>query len=140
RLMRAIGRADLAEDPRYALAPGRTADREPLENAIRAWIAAHDAAEALAVLERAEVPAATTTTIADIFQDPHYAAREAIATVEAPALGTIQMQGVTPRLSLAPGAVRRGGPLLGEHNAEVYGDLLGLPAAQIGALHDAGVI
>ena len=140
RLMRAIGRDDLAEDERYLRAPGRTADREPIENAIRDWMAAHDTAEALAVLQAAEVPAATTATIADIFQDPHYAAREAIASVDDPALGTVQMQSVTPKLSLTPGAIRRGAPLLGEHNAEVYGDLLGLRSIEIAALHEAGVI
>ena len=139
RLMRAIGRPDLAADPRYVDAPGRATDREPIEAAIRDWVAAHDAGEALAVLHAAEIPAAETTTIADIFADPHYAAREAIATVEDPALGIVRMQGVTPKLSATPGSIRRGAPLLGEHNAEIFGGLLGLPADELARLADAGV-
>lgn len=140
RLMRAIGREDLASDPRYQTAPGRAADREPLEAAIRQWVAAHPLAEVLATFEAADVPAAASTTIADIFADPHYAAREAIVTTEDPALGTVRMQGVTPRLSHTPGAVRRGAPLLGEHNREVYEGLLGLDPAELARLHGEGVI
>jgi crotonobetainyl-CoA:carnitine CoA-transferase CaiB-like acyl-CoA transferase len=140
RLMRAIGREDLASDPRYQTAPGRAADREPLETAIRQWVAAHPLAEVLAAFEAADVPAAASTTIADIFADPHYAAREAIVTTEDPALGTVRMQGVTPRLSLTPGSVRRGAPLLGEHNREVYEGLLGLDPAELERLHAEGVI
>jgi crotonobetainyl-CoA:carnitine CoA-transferase CaiB-like acyl-CoA transferase len=140
RLMRAIGREDLATDPRYAHAPGRMADREPIEAAIREWVAARDAAEALSVLHAAEIPTAETATIADSFADPQYAAREAIVTTEDPALGTVRMQGVTPKLSATPGAVRHGAPLLGEHNAEVFGDLLGVPAAELARLRQAGVI
>ncbi|MGH2584954.1 MAG: CaiB/BaiF CoA transferase family protein, partial [Dehalococcoidia bacterium] len=82
RLMRAIGRDDLAEVPRYLTAPGRAADRGPIEEAIRVWMAGCEAAEALAVLEAAAVPAAESTTVAEIFADPHYAARGMIATVE----------------------------------------------------------
>ena len=140
RLMHAIDRDDLAEDPHYQTAPGRAAARAPIEDAIRAWMAERDAAEALAVLEAADIPAAADTTIADIFADPHYAAREAIATVEDPALGTLRMQGVTPKLSHTPGAVRRGAPELGEHNAEVYGGLLGLSPDEIARLQGDGVV
>ena len=140
RLMRAIGRADLADHPHYARAPGRAADREPIEGALRDWVAGHDAAAALTTLEQADIPAAASATIADIFADPHVAARGTIATAEDPALGTVRMQGVVPRLSATPGAVRRGAPLLGEHNAEVYGDLLGLSEAEIQRLSDNGVV
>ena len=140
RLMRAIGRDDLADDARYLRAPGRTADRVPLEDAIRTWIGTRTAADALAALDAAEIPAAESTTIADIFSDPQYAAREAIATTDDPALGRVQMQGVTPKLSRTPGAVRRGAPLLGEHNARVFHELLGLSPAEIDHLQAAGVI
>ncbi len=140
RLMRAIGRDDLAEDPRFRGAPGRLADRRPIEDAIRDWAADVDLADALRVLEAAEIPSGTNMSIADIFTDPHYAARGTIATVDDPALGTVQMQGVTPRLSETPGAVRRGAPLLGEHNDDVYAGLLGLPAAEVATLREQGVV
>jgi crotonobetainyl-CoA:carnitine CoA-transferase CaiB-like acyl-CoA transferase len=140
RLMRAVGRDDLAEDPRYATAPGRLADREPLEDAIRGWLASRDLSTAIQVLEAAEIPAAATTTVADGFADPHYAAREAIVTTDDPTFGTIRMQGVTPKLSATPGSVRRGAPLLGEHNDDVYQGLLGLRAAEMERLCEEGVI
>ena len=140
RLMRGIGRPDLADDPRFRTAPGRTEDRAPIEDAIRDWAATRDLADALTALEAAEIPAATSMTVADIFADPHYAAREAIVTAEDPALGTVRMQGITPKLSETPGAVRRGAPLLGEHNAEVFGELLGLSAKAIAGLQEEGVV
>ncbi|MGE0545320.1 MAG: CaiB/BaiF CoA transferase family protein [Dehalococcoidia bacterium] len=131
RLMRAIGRDDLADDPKYADAPGRLADRGPIEDAIRAWVAERDAARALTVLHEAEIPVAESATVADAFTDPQFAARDAIVTVDDPALGPVRMQGITPKLSKTPGAIRHGAPLLGEHNAEVFRDLLGLSAAEI---------
>ncbi len=83
---------------------------------------------------------AASSTVADAFADPQYAAREAIISVDDPALGPLRMQGVTPKLSATPGAVARGAPLLGEHNDEVYGGLLGLSAAERASLRAGGVI
>jgi crotonobetainyl-CoA:carnitine CoA-transferase CaiB-like acyl-CoA transferase len=103
-------------------------------------MAARDSETALATLEAAEIPAAAGKTIADIFENPQYAAREAIVSVEDPALGTVRMQGVTPKLSKTPGSVRRGAPLLGEHNAEVYGGLLGLSESEQARLREQGTI
>lgn len=140
RLMRAVGRDDLADEPRYRTAAGRAADREPLETAIREWVAAQDAATAIALLEAAEVPVGASTTVEDAFADPQYAARDAIITVDDAELGTLRMQGITPKLSETPGTVRHGAPRLGEHNALVYGDLLGLSASEIEMLRATGVI
>lgn len=140
RLMAAIGRPDLASDPRYRRAPERTADRVPIEDAIRDWAAARDLAEALALLEAADIPAATSMNVANIFVDPQVTARGDIVEADDPALGRVRMQGVTPKLSETPGAVRRGAPLLGEHNDAVYGNTLGFSAAEIGRLREEGVI
>lgn len=139
RLMRAVGRDDLANEPRYRTAAGRAADREPIESAIREWVAQQDASTALAVLEAAEVPAGASTTVEDAFADPHYAAREAILTVEDDELGPVWMQGITPKLSETPGAVRRSGPRLGQDNDLVYGDLLGIGPDELERLRAAGV-
>jgi formyl-CoA transferase len=75
-----------------------------------------------------------------MLEDPHFAARQAIVTVPHPALGDVPMQNVAPKLSATPGAVRWAGPALGQHNDEVYGDLLGLDAEQRAALAADGVI
>jgi crotonobetainyl-CoA:carnitine CoA-transferase CaiB-like acyl-CoA transferase len=140
RLMRAIGRDDLADDPRYRTMPGRSADRRPIEDAIAAWAATVDADEGLKVLEAAEIPAGTSLTVADAFTDPHYAAREMVLSVDDPALGPVRMQGITPKLSATPGAVRHGAPRLGEHNHEVYRSLLGLSDTEIERLRNDGTI
>lgn len=140
RLMGAIGRDDLATDPRYVRAADRTRDREPVEGAIREWVKARPAAEVLRTLEHADIPVAESMTIANIFADPHYAARDAIVPVDDPALGMVRMQGITPKLSATPGAVARGAPLLGEHNDEIYGGLLGLGAEELEGLRADGVI
>jgi Predicted acyl-CoA transferases/carnitine dehydratase len=140
RLMRAIGRDDLAADPRFTHAPGRLAGRAEVEGALAEWVAARTAAEAQEALVAAEIPAALELTIEDAFTDPHYAAREMIVPVDDPLLGPIAIQGITPKLSATPGRVARPAPRMGEHNAEVYGDYLGLTAADLAALREAGVI
>ena len=75
-----------------------------------------------------------------MFADPHFAAREAIVRLTHPELGEFAMHNVVPKLSESPGAVRRVGPELGEHNEEIYHHLLGLSADDIASLHSAGVI
>lgn len=140
RLMRVIGREDLAADPRFVHAPGRLAGRAIIEGALAAWVRGRDAAEAQAALVAADIPAALEMTIEDAFTDPHYAAREMIVPVDDPSLGPIAVQGVTPKLSETPGHIGRPAPLLGEHNEEVYREYLGLTAGELAALRAARVI
>jgi crotonobetainyl-CoA:carnitine CoA-transferase CaiB-like acyl-CoA transferase len=75
-----------------------------------------------------------------MMEDPHYAARENIVWVNDPEIGRIPMQNVVPRLSDTPGRVHWTGPGLGQHNAEVYGGVLGLSTAEQEALRDQGII
>jgi crotonobetainyl-CoA:carnitine CoA-transferase CaiB-like acyl-CoA transferase len=75
----------------------------------------------------------------DVFADPHFAAREAIVTVPDHELGDVRMQGVVPRFSETPVAVRSAGPSLGQHNEQTYG-ALGLSREEIGRLRAAGII
>lgn len=140
RLMRAIGRTDLAEDERYIHAPGRTADRLPIEAAVAAWVAGQTLEQAQQLLAGADIAAGAGYTIADCFADPHYAAREAIVEIDDPTFGPIWMQGVTPKLSHTPGSIRRGGPRLGEHNVDVLGGLLGLSSEELDRLRGERVI
>ena len=87
-----------------------------------------------------EVPFGVAYSVADIFADPHIAARGDIETVDDPVIGPVRMQGVYPRFSRTPGAVSRGAPRLGAHNEEVYGGLLGLTTEELEALRRDGVI
>lgn len=88
----------------------------------------------------AGVPAGRIYEPSDMLDDPHFAARQAIIRLVHPELGEFPMQNVAPRLSATPGHVRHLGPELGEHNNDIYGDLLGLSTDEIDDLRSRGVI
>jgi formyl-CoA transferase len=85
------------------------------------------------------VPVSPVNSIADIFEDPHFAAREMVVEVDHPKLGSLRLPGAMPKFSETPGSVRSAGPLLGEHNTEVYAEI-GLTPDDIVALQERGVI
>jgi crotonobetainyl-CoA:carnitine CoA-transferase CaiB-like acyl-CoA transferase len=141
RLLEAMGRGDLAGDPRLRTTPARLAHRALVDDLVGAWVAERDAATALAALEGAEVPASLVMSVRDLFEDPHVRAREGILTVMAGELGALRMPGVVPRLEATPGRVEHPGPLKpGEHNEEIYRDRLGLSATELADLRAGGVI
>ena len=123
RMMNAIGRPDLAQDPSLAHNDGRVARTGEIEKVIGDWVAAHDLAHVLAVLERADVPSGKIYDIADIAKDAHYAAREMIAEHRLKDGKSVKLPGIVPKLSATPGATRWVGPELGAHTAEVLGAL-----------------
>jgi len=141
RLAQAMARPELARDPRAATTAARLAHRALVDGLVAAWVAAHDAADALARLEAAEVPAALVASVRDLAEDPQVRARENILSLAVPLLGRLAMPGVVPRLTRTPGRVATAGPLRpGEHNAEVYGERLGLSRAALADLAARGVI
>jgi formyl-CoA transferase len=119
RLMNAIGRADLAADPRFARNDGRALHTELIDGAIAEWTQAHDASAVLSTLEVAEVPSSTIYTAADIHADPHYRARDMIQSYALPDGQMVDFPGVVPKLSETPGKTQWLGPKLGEHTREV---------------------
>lgn len=140
RLMRAIGRTDLADDPRLAHNPGRVTHEAEIDAAIGAYAGEHDYDEVFAVLEAAEVPAGPIYSIADIAEDPQYQARKMFEQVTLPDGRPLRIPAVVPKLSATPGSTEWIGPTLGEHNHEVYEGLLGLTAAALETLRADGVI
>ncbi len=140
RLARAMGREDLLADPRFATMARRAEHGDEINAVVADWVRERTAREVQDVLEPHEVPFGVAYSVADIFADPHVAARGDIATVDDPVIGPVRMQGVYPRFSRTPGAIQRGAPRLGEHNAEVYAGLLGLSDEEIAALRREGVI
>ena len=141
RLAQALGRPELARDPRAATTAARLAHRALVDGLVSAWIGAHEAEAALARLEAAEVPASLVASVRDLFEDPQVRARENILSLAVPLLGALAMPGVVPRLTLTPGRVARAGPLRpGEHNEEIYGERLGLSRAERAGLAARGVI
>jgi formyl-CoA transferase/succinyl-CoA--D-citramalate CoA-transferase len=122
RLAEVLGRPSWVEPgAQYSTHLGRGAAQERLDAEISQWTVAHSADEVLARLQDGGVPCGRIYTARDIAGDPHYAAREMIVEVPEPALAgeTVPMPGIVPKLSATPGALTRGGPLLGEHNREI---------------------
>ncbi|WP_326821055.1 CaiB/BaiF CoA transferase family protein [Streptosporangium sp. NBC_01756] len=140
RLAAVMGAEELAEDPRYATHGARGEHMAALDQIIATWTAGFPAAELLALLNRGGVPAGRIYRAKDMFEDPHFAAREAIVRVPHPDFGELAMHNVVPKLSATPGSVRTAGPTLGQHNDEVYRGLLGLTAEEIAGLSADGVI
>ncbi|KQP29742.1 carnitine dehydratase [Methylobacterium sp. Leaf104] len=139
RLMQAIGRPDLADDPALRSNDGRSAQAARLDAAIAAWSGSRSIAEALAALEAAQVPAGRIYSVADIVADPHYQARDMILATELPGGTAVKMPGIVPKLSGTPGEVRWSGPALGAHTDAVLADL-GYDAAAIAALRNTGAV
>ena len=140
RFCTVIDRRDLFDDPRFRSNAERVANIDDLEQLVGAWFEQHDAQEIQVLLDDAGVPVSPIYSMADIFADPHVAAREDIAVVEDPRVGPVPMPNVVPRFSETPGAIRHTGPALGEHNDDVYGGLLGYSDERLKALTEEGVI
>jgi crotonobetainyl-CoA:carnitine CoA-transferase CaiB-like acyl-CoA transferase len=139
RLMRAIGRPDIADDPRFRSNEGRVAHSALLDEAIEKWTLKQSIADVLATLDAAEVPSGRIYTAADIVADPHYRARNMITPSQLPDGTPAKMPGIVPVLSETPGAVRWLGPALGEHTHEVLQGL-GYPEQEIEQLASKGII
>jgi formyl-CoA transferase len=141
RLAAAIGAPELAADPRYATHTARGARQSELDDLIEAWTRTRTVAEVEAVMIQAGVPAGKIYRAADMLDDPHFQARESIVEIDHPRWGKLPMQNVFPRLSQTPGRVRRAASqTVGQDNAEVYGERLGLSAADLAALQAKGII
>jgi formyl-CoA transferase len=123
RLMSAIGRADLRDDPALARNDGRAAQMARIDAAISQWTASRTLAEVLEAMAAAQVPAGRIYTVADIAADPHYAARRMIETITANDGESLKVPGVVPKLSETPGAIRSQAPKLGEHTDEVLREI-----------------
>ncbi len=139
RLMTAICRPELGADPALADNAGRVKRVDEIDAAIGAWAAQRSVDEALAVLDKASVPAGRIYTIADIAADPHYKARGMLAEVQYPDGTRVSVPGVIPKLSRTPGAHRRNAPALGQDTDTVLREI-GLSEEQIAALKKRGIV
>ncbi len=139
RLMRAMDRADLADDPQLATNAGRVPRTAEIDGAIGAWTAAHDLDRLLAVLDAVDVPAAKVYAVADIVNDAQYLARGMIEQHRLPDGKPVKLPGIVPKLSQTPGATAWIGPKLGEHTMEVLRSL-GYDEAACQALKKGGII
>lgn len=139
RLMQAIGRADLADDPELAHNDGRNAQAAAIDGAIGDWTAERGRDEVLEILEAARVPAGHPYTARDIVEDPHYAARQMLETITTDTGQKLTVPAVLPRLSRTPGRIDGGGPRLGQHTQAVL-DELGIDRETQAKLRARGVL
>ncbi len=130
RLAEAMGEPALASDPKYATHGARGAHQSELDALVEAWTRTRTTRAVLDAMDEFGVPAGLIYRAPDMLADPHFQAREAIVTVPHPDFGELRMQNVAPKLSETPGAVRSPSPSLGQHNDEVFLDLLGLASAR----------
>lgn len=138
-LARTIGRPELGEDPRFLDRQGRAGHAEEIDALVEAWTEKRTKQETMDVLGAAGVPCGAVLDTGELLTDPSLAERGMMVGVEHPTRGAFTMPGNPVRLSASPTQVRPA-PLLGEHNREVYGSLLGCGAEELEALKRDGVI
>jgi crotonobetainyl-CoA:carnitine CoA-transferase CaiB-like acyl-CoA transferase len=140
RLAAAMGRPELAQDSRFADHAGRNRNNDALDEIIEAWTRSLPLVELETILQKASVPATRIFTIADIFTDPHYRARNSIVAAPDDNMGTVAMAAVVPRMSATPGAVRHAGRDIGQDTRSVLADLLDLRDGDFDALVSEGIV
>jgi len=141
RLCAVMERPDLAADEGLKHDRGRLERSGEIDAEIAAWVADRDGAEVDRRLNEAGVVCGPVYSIADIFADPQYAAREMLLRVATAEQGEVVMPGISPKLSETPGSVRWPGSWeLGRNNQEVYGDLLGIAPEELARLREEMVI
>jgi crotonobetainyl-CoA:carnitine CoA-transferase CaiB-like acyl-CoA transferase len=140
RVMRLVGRPDIAGQPWFASAGERVRHGDEIDRVVAAWIRARDLDDVLASFELAGAAIAPVYDVEQLMGDPQIKALDAITTIADEDLGPLQMQNLMFRLSGSPGSIRFAGRRLGQDNEQVYGARLGLDAAQIAALRADGAI
>lgn len=119
RLMRSIGRDDLAQDPQLADNAGRDARRDEIYTVIDAWVGSLPQSHVLDILKQADVPASRIYSVADMFSDPQFLARNMFVDGQLPDGKHFKMPGIVPKLSATPGSTDWVGPALGAHTDEI---------------------
>jgi crotonobetainyl-CoA:carnitine CoA-transferase CaiB-like acyl-CoA transferase len=140
RLCAAMGRTDLLDDPRWSTLARRAAGGDEINGLVEAWVAARPADEIVSVCIENGVAAATISDASDIVADPHVRARGDLVTVDDPVAGPHLQQAPFPRLDGVAPKAPAPAPALGQHNQEVWKDLVGLSSAELDTLVADGVI
>jgi crotonobetainyl-CoA:carnitine CoA-transferase CaiB-like acyl-CoA transferase len=137
RVMRLVGRPELAEAPWFSTGSGRVAHVDEIDAAVAEWVGARTLDDVLAAFDAAEAAVGSVYDARDLVRDPHLAAIEAFAHVDDPDLGAITMSNVISRLSATPGAVDSTGAAHGAHTEEVLAEI-GVDGDRLARLREAG--
>jgi crotonobetainyl-CoA:carnitine CoA-transferase CaiB-like acyl-CoA transferase len=140
RVMHLVGHPEVVQESWFASGAERAQHADELDAMVGGWIAERPFVEVIAAFEAAEAAVAPIYDISHVMQDPQFQALESITTVDDPELGPIKMQNVMCRLSDTPGQIKWAGRAVGQDNAEVYGEWLGLNEKQLSSLREKGVI
>jgi len=141
RLCDAMGRPELADDPRYATHLARGEHQDEVDGIVAEWAAQHDAHEIDRILNEAGVVCGPIYSIAEIFEDPQFRAREMLVEHVDPDFGPYVGPGIVPKFSETPGVIRWSGTWEeGSHNEEIYCGLLGLSASELDGLREDGIV
>ena len=140
RLVTAMGRPELAEDPRYAGAKARRQNYHELEELVSEWVRGKTRRELWEALSALGLPSGPVLSLGELMKDPHLEERKAFVEIEHSQAGTIKVLAPWARFSDTPSAITRAAPLVGQDNVEVYGELLGLSAEEVRRLAQEGVI
>ena len=140
RLCKAMDRLDLLDDLRFTKLADRAEHGEEINGIVSEWTSSHTAADVEEACVVCDVPVATAYTAADMFADPHFAARGDLVEVDDAVAGPTRQQAPFPRFAGDRPVAPAGAPRLGEHTREVFGDALGLSDTELDALEDDGVI
>jgi formyl-CoA transferase len=135
----AIGRPELADDPRFATADARWENRAMLDGIVEEWTRRHTKHEVMRLLGDAGVPCGACQDTGEVLADPHLKAREMVVDIDYPTRGTYQTVGCPVKMSDSPAAITRP-PLLGEHTAELLTELCGVDSDQLKRMREGGVI
>jgi crotonobetainyl-CoA:carnitine CoA-transferase CaiB-like acyl-CoA transferase len=129
-----------ANDPRFSTGAARLDEQTLLDELVSSWTSQRSHVVLAGALRAAGVPAAPVAMSEDrIEHDPDNLAWGLFPTVHHPAMGDVRVDGIPAHLSETDWSLKRGAPLLGEHNREVFCGLLGLSEREFSALDEAGV-
>lgn len=140
RLARLIGRSDLAKDPRFVGDTARYENRHIISELVQDWVGKQPVADVTVAMEKARIPFGLVKHIPDVATHAQIAARKIFKNLTVEGIGEVPHSRLAIRMSKTPGVLERSGPRVGEHNQQVYCDLLGLPEAELAALQAEGVV
>ncbi|NME06332.1 CoA transferase [Psychrobacillus sp. BL-248-WT-3] len=140
RLMKAIGREDIATNPLYSTNQGRADNVEFIDGAIEEWTRQLPLKEVQNILDNASVPVGPIYGIKEIIEDEQYIARDMLQKIEIQNGAKVLMPGIVPKLSETPGKIEWSGPKLGEHNEEIYTKFLNMSVEEFKTFKEKGVI